>query len=117
MASLIESKLFLGVLIILMNIGSKYVAQDVPPAINLFLQHWALKAIILFSILFVSLRDLEISLVLTLVTIILFRHLFHPESPFCVLPAHYINLDQNQDGQISPEELARAQAILDRIKK
>jgi hypothetical protein len=108
----VESKLFLGVMIILMNIGSKYVAQDVPPAINSVVQHWAVKVLVLFSILFVSIRDLEISLLLTLITILLFRHLFHPESPFCVLPEHVINLDTNNDGKISPQELRQAQALL-----
>lgn len=111
--SLNNSKILLGLFIILMNVGSRYVVQDMPKNVNMLLQHPITKLLITFGIVYVSTRDIEVSLFLTLIFIILTKYLLHEKSAYCIVPKHVIELDKDKDKKVSLEELDRAQKVLD----
>ena len=104
----------LGLLIILMNVGSRYVSQDMPKTVEIMLRHPLARILIIFSIVYVSTRDIEISLFITLVFIILTQHLLHEDSPYCIMGQY---IDTNNDHEISLNELDRAQKVLDSYRK
>lgn len=109
-----NSKLLLGLLIILMNIGSRYVVQDMPKIVDRVLMSPISKMLVVFSIVYVSTRDVEISLFLTLVFILLTQHLLHEKSPYCIVGRF---IDTNNDHEISLKELNDAQKVLDSYRK
>jgi hypothetical protein len=115
------SKLFAGILMILMNVGSKYVDIGLSKS-----QEHALKAglgreIVIFCVVFLGTRDLILSIIMTSAFIILSDHIFNENSKFCVIPGHMKKIssliDTNNDGIISPSEIKNATEILEKAKK
>jgi hypothetical protein len=60
------SPYFNGSIMLLMNIGGKYLAMDLPKNLDsLFINYAFLRYIVLFSIFFMATRNIKISLLLT----------------------------------------------------
>lgn len=116
--SFIESKIFMGTLIVLTTLGTRYVINDVPPVVNEFMQKGWVKCIIIFAILYVSTRDLKVAMFFSLVLIILFKHLLHTDSPYCILARQENNnpLDLNGDGKVSVDEIEQIEMLIKRWK-
>ena len=110
-----ESKIIMGVLIVLTTLGTRYVINDVPPFVHELMQTGWVKCLIIFSILFVSTRDVKVALFFTLLLIILFKHLLDTESPYCIL-AKSNPLDLNGDGKVSEDEITQIEALIRRWK-
>ena len=82
-----SSKLVGGLFMFIMNIGSKYISQEIPDDLDKYFNKYKfLRYIVVFSIAFIATRDIKMSLILLLLFIILFKHLFKPESKSCILP-------------------------------
>ena len=72
-----NSKLFNGCIMLLMNIGGKYLAIDLPNNMEkLFSTYFILRCLVLFSIFFMATRDIKISIMLSLLFFILTFYLF-----------------------------------------
>jgi hypothetical protein len=81
-----NSQLFNGSIMLLTNIGGKYLALDMPKNIDsLFEQYAFLRYLILFSIFFMATRDIKISILLTLFYFIVIKFLLNEESRFCIV--------------------------------
>lgn len=115
------SKLFAGILMILMNIGSKYVDIGLTKSQERVLRNGLGREIVIFCVVFLGTRDLVLSIIMTAAFIILSDHIFNEESKFCVIPEHMKKLssliDTNNDGIISPSEIKHAMEILEKAKK
>lgn len=86
LATLSNSPLFNGSIMLLSNIGGKYLALDLPKNIDvLFEQHAILRYLILFSIFFIATRDIKISILLTLFYFIVIKFLLNENSRFCII--------------------------------
>jgi hypothetical protein len=114
------SKLFAGMLMILMNIGSKYIDIGLTKSQEHALRNGLGREIVIFCVVFLGTRDLILSLIMTAVVIILFDHLFNETSKFCIMP-HKMKqfadlIDTSGDGIISPAEEKRAMEILAKAK-
>ena len=107
-----SSKFFAGVLILFMNIGSKYIKIELTPIQRKYLESTFARQVLIFAITFSSTRDIFKALVLTAVFNILASHLFHEESPYCIIPDKWKKLekavDTNKDGKISQKEIDAA---------
>jgi hypothetical protein len=116
-----NSKFFAGVVMILLNIGSKFISVQFSKSTEEYLKMNVTKQILVFSMAWMGTRDIYTALVLTAVFTILSDHLFNEESPYCIVPEKYKVLnklvDTNQDGVISEEEINSAIAILEKAKK
>tara|TARA_B100000674_G_C37884760_1_gene936102 strand:- start:860 stop:1327 length:468 start_codon:yes stop_codon:yes gene_type:complete len=103
-----KNKYFTGIMMILLNIGSRYVALDLSKTQqNILSSVWVRRALV-FTIVFIATRDIKVSLLLTLMFVILISGLFNGKSRYCILPKSYIELDEDGDGEISPEEIKNA---------
>ena len=109
-----NSKLFVGCSLILMNIGSRYIIHDLPKTLDNIFKHNILRKLVIFCIIFVAIRDIKMSILITLLYVLIFNILIHEKSAACILPNHY--LDFNGDGEVSPEEIEKAKAILSKYK-
>jgi hypothetical protein len=63
--TLASNKFFVGLCIILMNVGTKYVLADITEVHEVFLNSSLFKLIVLFCIFFISTRDVMVACMLT----------------------------------------------------
>ena len=102
------NKYFTGIMMILLNIGSRYVAMDLSETQQRILSSVWVRRALVFTIVFIATRDIKVSLLLTLMFVILISGLFNGKSRYCILPKSYLELDTDNDGEISPEEIKMA---------
>jgi hypothetical protein len=116
-----NSKFFAGIVMILLNIGSKFISVQFSKSTEEYLKMNVTKQILVFSMAWMGTRDIYTALVLTAVFTILSDHLFNEESPYCIVPEKYKVLnklvDTNNDGVVSEQEITSAIAILEKAKK
>lgn len=116
-----NSKFFAGIIMILLNIGSKFITIQFSKSTEEYLKMNVTKQILVFSMAWMGTRDIYTAFVLTAVFTILSDHLFNEESPYCIVPEKYKVLnklvDTNSDGVISEQEVNSAIAVLEKAKK
>ncbi len=113
-----NSKLFAGCIMILMNLGGKYVSKDVSRAADNILDTKLTRRFLIFCIAFVATRDVVSSIIIMLLFIVIFSYFLNENSNYCILPKKYIiNIDQNKDGIISKEEIEKSKKLLDKLSK
>lgn len=119
--SLNTSKFFAGIIMIIMNIGSRYITIKFNPTVENYIRYGLSKQILIFSMCWMASRDIYISLTLTASFLILSEFLFNDESKLCIVPEKYRILtdviDQNKDGKIDQDEINRAIDILQKANK
>ena len=116
-----NSKFFAGVVMILLNVGSKFIAVQFSKSTEEYLKLNVTKQLLVFAMAWMGTRDIYTALVLTAVFTILSDHLFNEESPYCCVPEKYKILsklaDENSDGNVSEEEINNAIAILEKARR
>ena len=116
-----SSKFFAGVMMILLNVGSKFISVQFSRSTEEYLKMNITKQILVFTMAWMGTRDIYTALVLTAVFTILSDHLFNEESPYCIVPKKFRVLtkliDTNSDGIVSDNEISNAIAILEKAKK
>ena len=115
--SINNSKYFYAITMILLNMGAKYIEMDLMESHRRFLSSKLLRRIIIFTVSFVATRDIVASLIITASFVIIVLNLFNEKSKYCILPKSYREIDTNNDGKISPEEIERAYNILKKAGK
>ena len=71
MEALNDSKLFLGIMLIVLNIGSRHLVDEFSSSAEEYQRNLVLRRIAVFAVCFVGTRDMIISLVLTAAFIII----------------------------------------------
>ena len=116
-----QSKFFTGFVMILLNIGSRYVKIDISKAQENYLRKSLGRHILVFAIIWMGIRDIIIALGLTAIFNIFIDYLLNEESRFCIIPHKYREyehvLDLDGDGVVTEEEINKAREILERAKK
>ena len=111
-----ESKFIMGVLMIFLNVASKYVELGFSKTQEQALRNGLGRKILIFGIAFTATKDLVLAIIITASFEVLSQGLFHEESRFCLMPERMKKIsslvDKNKDGIISKEEEARAVRIL-----
>lgn len=114
--SLNNSRFFAGLVMIMLNIGSKYISVNLSKNQEYYLRNYIGRVALLFAISWMGTRDIYSSIVLTSAFIVMTGYLFNEESKFCVLPSYLKQfnevLDQDEDNVVSEEEIQRAVKIL-----
>ena len=120
LSNLSNNKYFIGLVMIFLNIGSKYVEIKLSNNQERFIKSIA-REVLIFTIAFMGTRDIVSSLILTGVFIILTNYIFNENSNLCVLPKNLKKLEsvinRNNDNFISQDEINKAIQILDKAKK
>ena len=119
--SINKSKYFAGIVMIMLNIGSKYITIKLSKSQEAYLGSTIARQLLIFSIIWMGTRDLIIALVMSAVFVVLTDHLFNEKSSYCVLPKslrQYEDLiDENKDGIITKEEIEKAKNLLEKAQK
>jgi len=116
-----NSKFFAGVIMILLNVGSKFITIQFSKSTEEYMKYSLSKQILVFAMAWMGTRDIYAALGLTAVFTILSEHLFNEESTLCIVPHKYRVLDKlidtNDDGVVSEPELAAAIIVLEKAKR
>jgi uncharacterized protein (UPF0262 family) len=122
--SLNNSKLFAGVIMILLNVGSKFIPIQFSKSTEEYLKMNVTKQLLVFAMAWMSTRDIYTAVLLTALFTVLSDYLLNEESYLCcvprryrVLPAREAAADQDQDGVVSEEEIGQAIAVLEKARR
>jgi len=116
--SINDSKFLLGIMMLLLNVGSKYIELGFSKTQEQALRNGLGRELLIFAIVFMATHDIIMSILMTAAFIILSDYLFNEKSKLCIIPAQLKRIssviDTNKDGFISPEEEKKA---LDTLRK
>jgi hypothetical protein len=116
-----NSKFFAGVIMILLNVGSKFITIQFSKSTEEYMKWTVSKQLLVFSMAWMGTRDIYAALGLTAVFTILSEYLFNEESSLCIVPQKYRILekilDTNDDNVVSELELSAAVAVLEKAKR
>ena len=119
LADIGTNKLILGLVIIFMNIGSRYIELRLTTGQEMVLKNIA-REVLIFTIAFINTKDLILSFIITGIFIILANFVFNEKSKYNILPNKYKKLssiiDTNKDKIVSDEEINNAYEILKKAR-
>jgi hypothetical protein len=119
--SLNSSKFFAGIIMLILNIGSKYITIQFSPSQEAYIKNSIGRQLLIFAIAWMGSRDIYISLGMTAVFIVLTDYLFNETSKYCILSQSFKNInkyiDTNDDGIITQQEMQQAMNILEKHKR
>jgi len=114
-----SSKYFTGIMMILLNIGSRFVEIRLSDSMESFIKYNVARELLIFTIAWMGTRDIVVALVLTASFMVLSEFLLNHKSNYCILPEkyRYLDLDKNKDGRISDGEINKAIETLEKARR
>ena len=101
--NLSNSKLFSGCIMLLTNIGGKYLMMDMPNNMEkIFANNFILRCLVLFSVFFMATRDIKISVLLSLLYFIVMYFFINEKSSFClIISDNNLTLKSNTESKLN----------------
>ena len=118
-----QSKIFAGLMIIILNIASKFVIIQLPQTVESYLKFTFSRDLLVFAIAWMGTRDIYIALFIMTCFAIVSDLLFNEESIFCILPDefkdHHLSILEQQENManVTDEEIIKAKKVLERAKE
>ena len=118
--SLNNNKYFAGIIMILLNIGSKYTTIELSKTQKQFFKSSIFRQLMIFTIVWSATKDVIISLILTASFHVLTNYLFNEKCKYCIIPKRWQQfeevLDFDKNGIVTDNEVKRAISILKKAK-
>lgn len=83
--SLNQSKYFAGIMMLVLNLGSKYITMELSENQDELLKNKIIRRFLVFTVVFVATRDILVSLILTGIFILLVSGLFNENSNYSII--------------------------------
>lgn len=122
--SINNSKVFAGLMIITLNIASRFVTINLSKSMESYLKHTFSRQLLVFTIAWIGTRDIYIATVITFCFIIMSEYLFNEDSAFCILSESFQDyhkaLSENSkvnDEKVSDDDIAKAKDVLEKASK
>ena len=119
-----DSKIFAGLMIITLNIVSKYVNIGLSKSMESYLKYTFSRQLLVFSIAWMGTRDIYIAFFITFVFAICTEYLFNEDSVFCVLSEDFqdynktlVDNDKNNSEKVTDDEIQKAKDVLEKAKQ
>jgi hypothetical protein len=116
-----NSKFFAGVILILLNIGTKYISIQLSKSTEEYLKFVLSKQILIFAMSWMGTRDIYIALGLTAIFTVLSDHIFNEDSEYCMIPQKYRILssvyNENKEDSPTEQDINAAILTLEKAKK
>ena len=106
-----NSKIFAGLMIIILNVASKFVNFKFSKSIEMYLKHTFSKQVLVFAIAWMGTRDIYIALLITIIFIICMDYILNEDSMFCCLPESFTNYHLELD-KVSEDDVKNAKDVL-----
>ncbi len=119
LGTLNSSKYFTGIIMIMLNIGSRFVEIKLSDSMEQYIKYNIAREVLIFSMAWMGTRDIIVALILTASFVILSDFLLNAKSNLCILPnkEQYIKVDTNKDGVITDVEINNAIGLLEKAKR
>ena len=118
--SLNSSTFFAGIMMICLNIGSRYIQLNLDESTESYIKYALTKEIMVFTISWMATRNIYMSLGLTAVFIVLADFIMNEKSRYCLLPKKFIRsrrMNELVDNKIlSEKEINDALEVLEKAK-
>ena len=88
-SALNSSKMFAGLMIIVLNIASRFVTIKLSKSMESYLKYTFSRQILIFAIAWMGTRDIYIALIISTIFMICMDFLFNEDSRFCCLPEKF----------------------------
>lgn len=115
-----NSKLFAGLMIIVLNIASKFVTIKLSKTMEAYLKFTFSRDILVFAIAWMGTRDIYIALIITGIFMLCMDYFFNEESAYCCLPANFTDYHIsliNNDEVVTPDQIKKAEEVLEKAKQ
>ncbi len=116
-----DSKYFAGIIMILINIGSRFIDIKFSKNQEKFIKYIFNKEVLVFAVSWRATGDIYMALILTAIFAISVNIVFNDECVYCILPEKMTNysdsFDLNGDGEITDEEIEKAKELLKNVEK
>lgn len=116
-----ESKIFAGIIIILMNVSSKFVSIPLSKTMESYIKNSFSRHLLVFAMAWMGTRDLIVSFGLTAIFFFLMEFILNEKSSLCCLPegftSYYLDkVESNDKNTLSQEEIQTVMATLGKAK-
>ena len=113
------NKFFIGLMMILLNIGSKYITIQTSKSMEEYMKLTISKQVLVFSMCFLGTRCIITSILLTAGFTILSEYIFNEESEYCVVPhsCRILHTMPPNDEIVTEEEYNKALDIVEKYKR
>ena len=108
--SISHNKFFYAFIVFFMNIGGRYIGAEIPQSADLLLNKPLFKAVFVFSLAYVSTRDIGQALFITGLFILLFKFLLNEKSRMFML-------DRNEKKEIQKNQYEMAKKVVQDYEK
>jgi hypothetical protein len=121
--SLNNSKFFAGLVMLMMNVGSRYYTVTLSKTQKDFIRYNLAREFIIFAMSWIATRDIVTSIMITASFVILADYLFNEQSKMCVIPQSFIQKQQKlkeeakKEKPVTPEKEQKARATLERAER
>ena len=121
--SLNNSKFFAGLVMLMMNVGSRYYTVTLSKTQKDFIRYNLAREFIIFAMSWIATRDIVTSIMITASFVILADYLFNEQSKMCVIPQSFIQKQQKlkeeakKEKPVTPEKERKARATLERAER
>lgn len=114
-----QSKIFAGIMIIILNIASKFVTIKLSKTMESYLKFTFSRDILVFAITWMGTRDIYTAIVMTILFIIVVDFIMNEESTFCILPESFTDyhVSKLDSACPTPDEIAKAKQVLETAEK
>lgn len=118
-----DSKIFTGIMIIILNISSKFVNVKLSKTMESYLKNTFSRQLLVFAIAWMGTRDIYVALLLTILFTIFIDVLWNENSNYCILTEEFTNyhlslLDNNENcNHFTKEDVEKAMSILEKAQK
>lgn len=119
-----DSKIFAGLMIITLNVVSRFVNIKLSKTMESYLKFTLSKQLLVFTIAWMGSRDIYIALIVTVCFILFTEYLFNEDSVFCVLSEEFLDYhiakmdnEIEEAEKVSDEDIQKAKVVLEKAKK
>jgi len=113
-----NSKLFAGLMIIILNISSKFVTIKLSKTMESYLKYTFSRDLLIFAIAWMGTREIYIAFVITILFIIIMDYLLNESSAFCCLPSKFTDYHVSllEGDKVTDEDIKRAKEVLEKAR-
>jgi hypothetical protein len=115
--SLNNSKFFAGLMIITLNIASKFVTIRLSKSMESYLKFTFSRNILIFAIAWMGTREIYIACIITFLFIFLMDYILNEDSLFCCLPENFTDYHVDLLDNVSDDDIKKAKEVLERAEK
>lgn len=111
MTSVNSNPYFIGIMMLLLNLGGRYLSLDITAEQQKFLSQPTVRRFFLFAVLFVATRNIMIAAGLTIIVILIMGYLFNENSDLCLWRSCLTPVIKIKEQEI-PQGLTQEEATL-----